>query len=107
MTGSSNVTSLVNNASLFDFSAPGGDPTILASYKTLTTQSYLGVGGTIALNTYLGNDASPSDRLVIDGGAATGATGLQVRNTVASGSRESWLTNVFGGSRSWIRTTIS
>jgi len=37
MTGNSNVTSLNNNGnSLISFTAPTGDPTQLASYKTLT-----------------------------------------------------------------------
>jgi Autochaperone Domain Type 1 len=75
MTGSSNVTSLVNaDASSIIFSAPLGDPTQLASYKTLTAVNYAGMGGGIVLNTYLGGDGSPSDRLIIDGGAGTGAT---------------------------------
>ena len=46
MTGSSNVTSLVNaDTSTIVFSAPVGDPTQLASYKTLTTVNYTGMGG--------------------------------------------------------------
>ncbi|WP_266149232.1 autotransporter outer membrane beta-barrel domain-containing protein [Dyella halodurans] len=44
----------------------------------LTTNSYLGQRGTISLNTYLGDDNSPSDRLVIDGGTATGQTYLRI-----------------------------
>ncbi len=43
-------------------------------------------GGTIALNTYLGGDNSPSDRLVVNGGTATGATGLAIRNTTGPGA---------------------
>ncbi|MDH6150430.1 outer membrane autotransporter protein [Paraburkholderia sp. WSM4179] len=35
--------------------------------------NYIGDGGALALNTYLGSDGSPTDRLVIDGGTATGA----------------------------------
>ena len=35
--------------------------------------SYTGAGGTMAINTFLGGDGSPSDRLVINGDpAATG-----------------------------------
>ena len=39
----------------------------------------------IALNTYLGADGSPSDRLVIDGGSASGRSGLRVANTTGPG----------------------
>jgi outer membrane autotransporter protein len=46
---------------------------------TLTTKSYVGSGGgAIVLNTFLGADHSPTDRLVIDGGAATGSTILRI-----------------------------
>ena len=38
----------------------------------LTTTSYTGTGGTIAMNTFLAGDGSPSDKLVINGGTATG-----------------------------------
>ena len=48
---------------------------------TLTTPNYLGQGGTIAINTYLGTDGSPSDRLVINGGTATGTSGLLITST--------------------------
>ncbi|MGY3618842.1 autotransporter outer membrane beta-barrel domain-containing protein [Bradyrhizobium sp. USDA 10063] len=86
MTGSSNVTNLVNDPSLIQFTPPSGDPLALASYKTLTTVNYLGIGGVIGLNTYLGNDASPSDRLVINGGNASGNSPLSIRNTVGAGA---------------------
>ena len=87
MTGSSNVTSLVNaDTSTIVFTAPVGDPTQLASYKTLTTVNYTGMGGGIVLNTFLGGDGSPSDRLIIDGGLATGATKLDIHNTTGTGA---------------------
>ena len=38
----------------------------------LTTTSYMGTGGTIAMNTFLAGDGSPSDRLLINGGTASG-----------------------------------
>jgi threonine dehydrogenase-like Zn-dependent dehydrogenase len=41
---------------------------------------YNGVGATMAINTFLGGDGSPSDKLVIDGGAATGNTSVRVAN---------------------------
>ena len=64
-----------NNAGLINMgtgTAPG---------TTLTTPNYLGLGGTLAINTYLGTDGSPSDRLVINGGTATGTSGLLIANT--------------------------
>lgn len=87
MTASSNVTSLVNNNSLLDYAAPAGDPTQQASYKTMTTVNYTGGGERIALNTYLGDDSAPSDRLVINGGTATGTTSLIIRNTGGPGAQ--------------------
>ena len=52
----------------------------------LTTTSYTGTGGTMAINTLLGGDGSPSDRLVINGGAATGATTVHVTNVGGPGA---------------------
>ena len=86
MTGNSNATSLTNDASQIVYTPPTGDPTQLASYKTLTAMNYTGVGGTIQLNTFLGDDSAPSDRLIINGGAATGATKLDIRNTTGPGA---------------------
>ncbi len=86
MTGNSNVTNLLNDPSVIDFAAPVGDPTLLSSYKTLTVNNYVGERGQIRLNTYLAGDGSPSDRLVIDGGTATGTTGLFFDNTTGPGA---------------------
>ena len=78
MTGDSNLTNLVNDPSLIDFSAPTG-----GVFKTLTVNNYSG-DGVIALHTFLEGDGSPSDKLVIDGGTATpltaGNTALLIRN---------------------------
>ena len=89
MTGNSNVTNLTNNASTITFTSPTGDPTVLASYKTLTTNNYVGQGGTIRLNTYLGADGSPSDLLIINGGTATGSSFLRINNTGGTGAATS------------------
>ena len=51
----------------------------------LTTTSYTGRGGTLAMNTFLGGDNSPSDRLVINGGTASGTSGLRITNAGGSG----------------------
>jgi outer membrane autotransporter protein len=86
MTGSSNITNLVNDPSLILYSPPTGDPHVLASYKTLTAVNYVGQGGGIGLNTFLGGDGSPSDRLVINGGTASGTSRLFIRNTTGTGA---------------------
>ncbi|WP_128325529.1 autotransporter outer membrane beta-barrel domain-containing protein [Pseudomonas alkylphenolica] len=81
LTGNSNLSFLRNDNSLIDFSAPTG-----GSYKTLTVNQYQGENGTIALNTYLYDDQSPSDKLVIDGGQATGSSNLQIKNAGGPGA---------------------
>jgi autotransporter family porin len=85
MTGNSNVTNLVNDPSVIDFTPPTGDPTMLGSYKTLTAVNYTGLGGIIGLNTFLGTDGAPSDRLIIDGGTASGNSPLRITNTIGLG----------------------
>src|SRR4029079_16623346 len=53
----------------------------------LTTASYIGgVGGTIAMNAFLGADGSPSDRLVINGGSAFGNSLLRITNAGGPGA---------------------
>ncbi|MBR0667767.1 autotransporter outer membrane beta-barrel domain-containing protein [Roseomonas hellenica] len=48
--------------------------------------NYVGQGGILALNTVLGGDSSATDRLVIQGGTATGSTGLRVTNIGGPGA---------------------
>lgn len=86
MTGNSSVTNLLNDPSLIQFTPPSGDPTLLSSYKTLTVMNYIGEGGIVGLNTYLGSDGSPSDRLIINGGGATGASLLSIAKTGGNGA---------------------
>ncbi|MFZ0156163.1 autotransporter outer membrane beta-barrel domain-containing protein [Pseudomonas sp.] len=81
LTDDSNLSTLSNANSLIDFSAPTG-----GKYKTLTANQYHGNNGTIALNTYLYDDQSPSDKLVIDGGKATGSSNLQIKNAGGPGA---------------------
>ncbi|KDD17787.1 autotransporter outer membrane beta-barrel domain-containing protein [Bordetella bronchiseptica] len=51
------------------------------SIGTLTIMgNYAGTGGRLEMEAELGGDASPADRLVIDGGAATGSTSVAVIN---------------------------
>lgn len=81
MTGDSVVTNLTNSASEINFSAPSG-----GVFKTLTTDNYVGANGIIGLHTYLDVDGSPSDLLVINGGTATGSTGLRIFNAGGGGA---------------------
>ena len=48
--------------------------------------NYTGAGGSMDINTFLGGDGSPSDRLVINGGAATGNTSVHVTNVGGPGA---------------------
>ncbi|WP_250514601.1 autotransporter outer membrane beta-barrel domain-containing protein [Caballeronia sp. INDeC2] len=79
LTGNSNLTQLTSSGSEIAFSEPAGN-----AFKTLTVVNYAGQPGSlIGLNTYLGGDGSPSDKVVIDGGTASGQSGLRIRNTLA------------------------
>lgn len=80
LTGNSNITNLVNDPSLIDFSAPFD-----GAFKTLTVVNYSG-DGTIALNTVLGDDSSPSDMLVVDGGVASGPSLLAIKDAGGEGA---------------------
>lgn len=77
--------STTENAGLIVFAPP-----VNGAYKTLTTSNFVGgaggAAGTVVLNTYLGGDASPSDQIVIDGGKATGQTGLVINNLNGGGA---------------------
>ncbi|WP_322015268.1 autotransporter outer membrane beta-barrel domain-containing protein [Paraburkholderia sp. J12] len=55
--------------------------------NTLTVVgNYIGRQGTLALNTQLGADNSPTDKLIVSGGTATGATALKVTNVGGNGA---------------------
>ncbi|ROL66840.1 autotransporter outer membrane beta-barrel domain-containing protein [Pseudomonas protegens] len=71
----STLGTLTNNGTLV-FGAAG--------FQTLTVNNYIG-NGTLVFSTQLGDDASPSDRLVIDGGAASGRTAVRVLNAGGEG----------------------
>jgi len=72
----------LTNAGLAQLNAPGAAPGTLLTVNG----NYIGQGGTIALNTFLGGDASASDRLVINGGHASGDTGLLITNVGGPGA---------------------
>lgn len=48
--------------------------------------NYTGNGGLLFLDTVLGDDSSASDKLVIDGGVASGTTGISVINNGGAGA---------------------
>ncbi len=84
ITGDSTLTQLALNDSAARFSPPAA-----GAHKTLTVQSLSGSNGVIGLNTYLGGSDSPTDRIVIDGGTASGQTRLQVVNSGGPGANTS------------------
>ncbi|WP_210478381.1 AIDA repeat-containing protein, partial [Pantoea ananatis] len=75
ITGDSQVNNLTNAGSIV-FAPSSGTFTP----HTLTVSNFTGSGGTLTLNTVAGDSSSPSDRVVIDGGRATGSTNLNVLN---------------------------
>ena len=68
------------NAGLVSMGAGAAPSTVL------TTTGYTGRGGTVAMNVFLGADNSPADRLVINGGQASGNSFLQVTNVGGGGA---------------------
>ena len=80
MDASSTVREQVTNAGLIQFTPPQ------SPLKTLTTMNYVGAGGTLAMNAILGADGSPADRLVINGGQASGSSFLRVTNVGGAGA---------------------
>jgi autotransporter family porin len=74
----------VTNAGTIDLTNGGS-----TAANTLTVAgSYIGAGGTLRLNTVLGTDGSPSDKLVIAGAgaSASGSTGIAVFNAGGGGA---------------------
>ncbi|PWK35283.1 autotransporter family protein [Cupriavidus plantarum] len=80
LTGNSVVTTLTNEGGTIQFSPGAG------SFHVLQTTNYAGSNGVLAMNTYLGGDGSPSDRLLIDGGHASGTSRLRIANAGGPGS---------------------
>ncbi|UXN72745.1 autotransporter outer membrane beta-barrel domain-containing protein [Devosia sp. A8/3-2] len=72
----------VNNAGVIQMTQLGA----LSPTDTLTIRgNYTGIGGSILLDTYLGVDGSPSDKLIISGGLANGLTGIGIVNAGGPG----------------------
>ena len=78
--GNSQTVLSLTNAGLVNMGT--GTPPI----TRLTTTNYIGQGGTIAMNTFLGDDTSPSDRLAINSGTATGNSFLHFTNAGGLGA---------------------
>jgi outer membrane autotransporter protein len=75
-------TATVVNAGIIDLTNGASGPT-----DTLTIRgNYVGQSGTLKLQTVLAGDGAPSDRLIIDGGAVSGTTRIQVTNTGGFGA---------------------
>ncbi|MDI9240517.1 autotransporter outer membrane beta-barrel domain-containing protein [Lysobacter sp. LF1] len=80
VTNSSTFASATNVGQIA-FAAPTG-----GNFKTLTISGdYTGNGGTVVLNTALGNDASRTDTLIVQGNTS-GTTALRVNNAGGAGA---------------------
>uniref|UniRef100_UPI00333F7AA4 autotransporter family protein n=1 Tax=Castellaniella defragrans TaxID=75697 RepID=UPI00333F7AA4 len=82
LAGFSQTVAGLSNSGLVDMGAgttPGAELTVKGDY--------VGNGGVIAMNTVLAGDGSPTDRLVIDGGSASGDTVLRFTNMGGTGEQ--------------------
>ncbi len=82
ITGDSLVDNLTNAGNIVFVPSQG-----TFTPHTLTATNLIGNGGTITLNTVAGDSSSPIDKVVIDGGSATGSTGLRVLNRGGLGAQ--------------------
>ncbi|WP_175924388.1 autotransporter outer membrane beta-barrel domain-containing protein [Burkholderia latens] len=86
VTANSSVGSLALNDSTIAFAYPAAGAPVTP--RTLVvTGDYAARNGKLILHTTLQDDASPTDRLVIDGGHASGDTGIVVKRTGGDGAR--------------------
>jgi len=81
--GSFTVNGTLTNAALVRLGGNGAAPGNVLH----VAGDYVGQSGTLALNTTVGADDAPSDRLVIAGGSARGVTHLQIANVGGSGAQ--------------------
>ena len=81
MTGSSTVTNLKVTNSAVVFAPPDSG----AGFKTLTVTNYVGSGANITLYAALAGANSASDKIIINGGSATGSTLLTIKNIGGGG----------------------
>ncbi|MGV8400893.1 autotransporter outer membrane beta-barrel domain-containing protein [Pseudomonas aeruginosa] len=83
ITTDSSVSQL-NNAGKIGFTTP---PLPMTTSRSLTVTNLNGQGGSIGLHAVLGNSTSLTDRVVIDGGKATGLSLLQIHNAGGLGDQ--------------------
>ncbi|KWU27484.1 hypothetical protein AS149_21990 [Burkholderia cenocepacia] len=85
VTADSTVGSVALNDSTIEFAAPAarGMPT---PRTLVVTGDYAARNGRLVLHTTLQDDASPTDRLMIDGGRASGDTGIVVKRSGGDGA---------------------
>ncbi|WP_232136095.1 autotransporter outer membrane beta-barrel domain-containing protein [Luteimonas fraxinea] len=76
-------TATLVNAGLIDFTNGASG----AGDRLTIVGDYIGAGGSLRLDTVLGDDDSASDRFVIAGGRASGLTGLDVVNAGGAGAQ--------------------
>lgn len=82
VTGDSAVQGVKLDRSTIAFAAPSG-----GAHKTLVVHGdYAAQDGKVVLNAVYGDDLAPSDKLVIDGGHASGNTALVVKRTSGDGA---------------------
>ncbi|KFC11269.1 hypothetical protein GTGU_00434 [Trabulsiella guamensis ATCC 49490] len=79
VTGDSDITTLDNSGTVA-FTSPGDE----GVFRTITVGNYRG-GGTLIMNTALGDDSSATDRLIVTGDTA-GTTKLYVNNFHGTGT---------------------
>src|SRR5262245_64139037 len=75
-------TTTLTNAGTVLLGVPGVTP----PGTTLAVNNYVGNGGIMAMNTFLGTDGSASDKLVINGGTGTGQSSLRVTKAGGPGA---------------------
>ncbi|WP_232796105.1 autotransporter outer membrane beta-barrel domain-containing protein [Citrobacter rodentium] len=90
MTGNSTITNLMLENSTLNFMPPAAQTRSLtraaSTFKTLTINGdYIGNNGNVVMNTQLGDDASPTDRLVVSGNTS-GTTNVKVVNAGGAGA---------------------
>jgi len=74
---------VLTNAGAIDLTNGGPD----TSDSFTVVGNYVGAGGFLRLDTVVSGDGAPSDRLVIDGGIASGTTGLVIVNQGGTGQQ--------------------
>lgn len=94
-------TITVANALPLFSSGPNGDFTVVGSLlnnnhvqiggegignNLVVMGNYVGAGGSMSFNTFVEGDGSPSDKLIISGGNASGSTGFNITNIGGGGA---------------------